>query len=157
MKKLLIILCTLFWVVTYVHAESVVYVFAGLLANSDAQISVDGEILCDLNGPIKKTMNNDMFQMPYRVAYPCYRKLIFNREGTIIISVKSDFTNSMNLTHTVTKGEFQLDLEDGQTYYLEFKGRGLKDNQLLSLPEKKANKYLSDKKWKELPPFIVNQ
>lgn len=123
----------------------------------EIQAFCDGEKICDLNGPVKKTMDgNGMFKQLYKVAHPCFRKLIFNKEGKVVISVECDFTNCMNLQHTIMKGEMQLDLEDGETYYLDVTGKGMHDMQIKLLDEKKAEKNLSNKKWKELPTVTVS-
>lgn len=124
----------------------------------DFQVACDGVNVCDLNGPTKKTMDGaGMFQIPYRVAHPCFRKLIFDKEGKVIISVQGDFTNCMNLTHTIIKGEIQLDLEDGETYYLDVTGKGMHDMQIKLMQEKKALKNINNKKWVELPTVNIPQ
>lgn len=156
MKKIFFLLLAAFIGINYAYAEIDVYIFVGQAANSDITISVDGVKVSNLNGPTKKIQNNEMFKIPFTSVHSCYRKLIFSKEGTTVISVEADFTNSMNLKHTVTKGEVQLDLEDGQTYYLEFKGKSLKDNSLNILPDKKATKILSGDKYKELPSISIN-
>lgn len=99
---------------------------------------------------------NGMFKQLFKVAHPCYRKLIFDTEGKVVISVVTDYTNCINLKHTILKGEIQLDLEDGETYYLNVTGKGFNDMQIKKMDDKKAEKCLSDKKWKELPPVNVS-
>lgn len=138
-----------------VSAESNVYLFTKA-HNSDIQVYSNGVNICDLNGPVKKTMDGGgMFQIPYRVLYPTYRKLVFAKEGKVVISVEYDFVNCMNLKHTVMKCEIQLDLEEGQTYYVELTSKGLHDVQLKSLTEKKALKNINNKKWRELPSVAI--
>lgn len=140
------------------NAESTVYLFAKHGNSIDYQISCDGIQICDLNGPTKKTMDGaGMFQIPYRVAHSCYRKIIFDKEGKVIISVQADFTNCMSLKHTILKAETQLDLEDGEVYYLNLQGKGLNDIQIKLLPEKKALKNINNKKWVELPTINLAQ
>lgn len=140
-----------------VNAESTVYLFVKTANSSDVQVFCDGNNVCDLNGPVKKTMDGaGTFKQLYKVAHPSYRKLVFNKEGKVVISVESDFTNCMNLKHTIMKGEIQLDLEDGETYYLDIKGKGLNDMQIKQIEKKKADKILSDQKWKELPTVNIS-
>lgn len=159
MKKYLIaLLCCMFCGVIALHAESSVYLFVKTGNSTTYNAFVDGKKVCDLNGPIKKTMDGGgMFKIPYKVAYPCYRKLVFNTESNVIISIEADFTNCMNLNHTIMKGEIQLDLEDGETYYIDVTSKGMKDIQLKPIPDKKAEKNLSGDKWKELSPMTVEQ
>lgn len=156
-KNLLTLLCAILLGFTYACAESTVYVFVKDCNSSTINAFVDGKKVCHLNGPIKKTMDgNGMFKKPYTVAYPTFRKLVFDKEGKVVLSVEQDFVNCMNLKHTLMKGEIQLDLEDGETYYINVKGKGINDIQLKMLEAKKAEKNLSDKKWKELPAVNVN-
>ena len=51
----------------------------------------------------------------------------------------------------------QLDLEDGETYYIDLKGKGMNDIQLKFLDPKKALKNIEDKKWKELPEIVIGK
>ena len=159
MKKLIIaLLCFFALGVAGAEAESVVYVFMKNANNMDVRISCDGKEICDLNGPIKKTMDgNGMFKVLYKVAHPTFRKLVFDKEGKVAITVDGDFTNAMNCKHTKMKGEIQLDLEDGETYYLDVAGKGINDIQIKIMQPKKAEKNINDKKWKELPAVTVAQ
>ncbi|MGM9815487.1 MAG: hypothetical protein ACI304_00305 [Lepagella sp.] len=157
MKKFLIFLMCLIGIcVSDAYAESIVYLFAKAGNSMDYQVSCDGVNVCDLNGPTKKTMDgNGMFKIPYRVAHSCYRKLTFNKEGKVVITVNGDFTQCSNLKHILMKAEYQLDLEDGGIYYLDVKGKGLNDLQIKPLKEKDALKNMESEKWKELTPIIV--
>ncbi len=157
MKNLLFIISLVLFIGINANAESTVYLFAKTANSSDLQVLCDGKNICDLNGPVKKTMDGaGMFKQLYKVAHPSYRKIIINKEGKVVISVECDFTNCMNLQHTITKGEIQLDLENGEDYYLDIKGKGLNDMEIKLLNSKKAEKILSDKKWVELPTINVS-
>lgn len=138
-------------------AESTVYLFAKNGNSIDYKVFCDGKEICDLNGPIKKTMDDSMFKIPYKIAHPCYRKLVFGGDDKIVIAVEGDFTNCMNLKHTILKCEMQLDLEDGETYYIDLKGKGMNDIQLKFLEPKKALKNIEDKKWKELSEIVIGK
>jgi len=127
-------------------AESTVYLFLKSVANTDARIAVNGKDICDMNAAIKKVMNNDMFVIPMKQAKDCTRKLIFNKEGKVVISATLVYTNPMKNKTTTMKGETQLDLVDGETYYVEITNKGLTDVQLKIMEEKKGEKRLAQKK-----------
>lgn len=127
-------------------AESTVYLFLKSLGNTDVGIAVNGKNVCDMNAAIKKTMNNEMFKVPLKLAKDCTRKLIFNKEGKVVISATLVYTNPMKNTKNTMKGETQLDLVDGETYYVEITNKGLTDVQLKIMEDKKGVKRLAQKK-----------
>jgi len=133
------------------NAESTVYVFCKSLANSDASLSINGEDVCDLNGPVKKTIKADRWnelQRDYIVNDNCYRKITINSEGKVIISATVDFTNSKNLKQSRSLCEIQLNLTPGSVHYIQLTNKGWTDVQFKELNEKSANKLF--KKYTEL-------
>lgn len=133
-------------------AESTVYVFIKSVGNTDVQILVDGKQVCDLNGPEKKRTTYGL-EIPLVLAKSCYRKLTFSSESKIVLSAKMHFVNAYNRNETDYKAEIPLDLEDGETYYVELGRKGMKDCQMKQHEEKKVKKWLKD--WVELPAVNV--
>lgn len=156
MKKLLSIALLLCAFVFSANAESTVYLFLKSVGNSDVKVYVNGKEVTDMNASIKKTMQPDLFQIPLKLAKDCTRKLIFNKEGKTVISVDMIYTNPMKNTTTRTKGEITLDLEDGETYYVEITNKGLTDMQLKQMDAKKGEKRKGDAKRDNLPDVTID-
>lgn len=157
MKKLFLLVAIMIaFVFSSANAESNVYLFLKSIGNADVQVSINGKRVCNMNASIKKTMNNDMFKIPLRLSKDCTRKLIFNKEGKNVISVTMDYTNPMKETVTTMKAETQLDVADGETYYVEITNKGLTDVQLKVMDEKKGAKRLAEKKRDVLADVTVD-
>lgn len=133
-------------------AESTVYVFIKSVGNTDIQIYTDGKQVCDLNGPEKKRMTYGL-EIPLVLTESCYRKLTFPSESKIVLSATMLYVNPSNRKETNYKAEIPLDLEDGETYYVELGRKGMKDCQMKQHEEKKVKKWLKD--WVELPAVNV--
>ena len=157
MKKLFLMVAIMIaFVFSSANAESNVYLFLKSIGNTDVQVSINGKRVCNMNAATKKTMNNDMFKIPLRLSKDCTRKLIFNKEGKNVISVTMDYTNPMKETVTTMKAETQLDVADGETYYVEITNKGLTDVQLKVMDEKKGAKRLAEKKRDVLADVTVD-
>lgn len=157
MKKLFLLVAIMIaFVFSSANAESNVYLFLKSIGNADVQVSINGKRVCNMNAATKKTMNNDMFKIPLRLSKDCTRKLIFNKEGKNVISVTMDYTNPMKETVTTMKAETQLDVADGETYYVEITNKGLTDVQLKVMDEKKGAKRLAEKKRDVLADVTVD-
>lgn len=160
MKKIFLLTSIILCFFLNSAAESTLYFFVTSLASSDAQLYIDGKEIAPMNGSIKKTMDgNGMFKIDYVVRQKCFRKLIFQNEGKVVVSVKLVFTDCMNLKKTTHMAEFPIDLENGETYYLEFKGKGFNDCQIKKVEQKKADKWLSKElhKWDNLGDISITE
>lgn len=155
-KLFLLVAIMIAFVFSSANAESNVYLFLKSIGNADVQVSINGKRVCNMNAATKKTMNNDMFKIPLRLSKDCTRKLIFNKEGKNVISVTMDYTNPMKETVTTMKAETQLDVADGETYYVEITNKGLTDVQLKVMDEKKGAKRLAEKKRDVLADVTVD-
>lgn len=148
------LLCALFLGSFSASAESTVYVFLKSMSNTDTSVSVDGKQVCNLNGPVKRTLKPGFgLILPFETLESCYRKLVFSEEGKKIITFSVKYTNATNGNISTYKGEISLDLEDGESYYVEVTNKGLNDMQLKSVEEKKATKWL--KKWTALQTITI--
>lgn len=132
-----------------VSAESTICMFMKSMSNTDTEVSIDGQIVCGLNGTVKRTINPGFgLILPFETREACYRKIIINKEEKVIVSVSFVYTNASNGNKTTYKAEYPLDLEDGETYYLQVVAKGLNDTQIKEPKEKDVKKWL--KKWEEL-------
>lgn len=156
MKKLTILILLLIAAFTSVNAESTIYVFFRSMSSTDTHIAIDGKTICDLNGPIKRTIKPcGNLRYPFHTLAACYRKIVIDGEGKIIVSLTMDYMNCCNGSVNTGKAEYPLDIEDGETYYLTMKPKGLHDIKLEEPKEKDVKKWLQ--KWIELPPVTVSK
>ena len=115
-----------------------------------------GKTVCDLNGSIKRTIQPCAnLRYPFHTLESCYRKITVNGEGKIIVSATMDYKNCTNGNITTYKGEYPLEIEDGETYYLQLTSKGLNDMQIKEPKEKDVKKWLQ--KWTELSPAIFSK
>ncbi len=153
MKRILFFLTLAFAVLTKVHAESNVYVFVKGMYNCDITIAVNGTEVCDLNGSVAKTM--DVYgggTMTKRES--CYRKIVVNGEGKIVLTGTMLYTVPTTGNVNPYKGEISLDIEDGETYYLQLTSKGIHDMQIKEVKPKDAKKW--EQKWQNLGDVNFN-
>lgn len=146
MKKLLLTLSVLFATIVSIHAESHVYVFIKSMYNCEIQIAINGIDVCDLNGSVSKTMDVPGGKMTKRES--CYHDIIFEGEGKVAITATMLYTVPTNGHVNPYKGEITLDIEDGETYYLQLTSKGIHDMQIKEVEEKNAQKWI--KKYQNL-------
>lgn len=156
MKKLLTLIVALMAFTFVTNAESTVYLFLKSMGNTDAKIFINGKEVTDMNASIKKTMHPDMYKLPLKLANDCTRKLTINNEGKTVIAADMTYTNPMKGTESRMKGEITLDLEDGETYYVEITNKGLTDVQLKLMDAKKGEKRKAEKKRDNLPDVTID-
>ena len=154
MKKLFLLIALAVAGCLGINAESNIYVFIKSVGNSDIHILVDGKEVADINGPVKKVMQPGWgLEYPLTMLESCYRKIVVPEEGKVVVSMEGTYKNAMNGNVSNYKAEFPLDLEDGESYYLEVTNKGLSDVKFKEIKEKDALKKM--KKWVELPTVTV--
>lgn len=114
--------------------------------NCDIKIAINGAEVCDLNGSICKTMNVQEGTMTKRES--CYHNIIVEGEGKIVITGTMFYTVPTTGNVNPYKGEISLDIEDGETYYLQLTNKGIHDMQIKDVKEKDAKKWID--KWQNL-------
>ncbi|MDE6009321.1 MAG: hypothetical protein K2G90_08955 [Muribaculaceae bacterium] len=150
MKKFATIFFFLFAIAFWSSAESNVYVFLKSVGNSDVNISLNGEKLCDLNGSIKKEMGaSSVIQHELLISNDCFRKIEIEGEGKIRLSLSMEYANPMAGTEKTFSSDVSFEVENGKSYYFEVTNKGLSDIILKEMSEKNAVKKI--KKWEELP------
>lgn len=112
-------------------------------------VEIDGSFT--LNGGEKMQVVGDMRTGLWR--NPTVRNITVNEEGKVFIKVDLSLVNKY-----VSKDmacEYQLSVEDGQTYYLYLTYSGLNNFKIVEYPEKKVEKFLKDKHLQTLPDITV--
>lgn len=136
-------------------AQSTVYFFTGTIGNATSMISVNGEELFELRGPLKKTINPaPPMKYPYSTYSPCKKKCTFKSEGKTIFSVDYKFTNASTGAIVELAAEIQLNLTEGSIHYIKLSPKGLNDMQLKEISPKEAAKLLKKKNVVELAEYI---
>lgn len=156
MKKLILASVVALLTVVAASAKTTVYLFIPKVGNTDFTLFIDGEKMANLNTPTVKTTNNPAFKTPLKQNQPGWVELEFANEGKAVVAVRMDYTNFMSLEKSTMQAESQLDLQDGETLYIEVARKGWSDCQLKMLDQKKGQKKLGDKKAFELPKIVIN-
>lgn len=137
-------------------SKTTVYLFIPKVANTDITLFIDGQQIAKLNTPVSKTTNDAIFKIPYKQQQSGWVEIEFANDEKVLLAVSMDYTNPMSLKKSTMQAESQLDLQDGETIYLEISRKGWTDCQLKILNEKKGLKKINDKKAYELPKIEIN-
>lgn len=154
MKKFLFVGLSLLFTSMMGLAESSITIGIESISGAETEISINGDGVCDLNGPVEKEISPvGPMVVGLKQLKPCYRRIIVP-EGNCILSVKIDFLNPVLNEHTQYMSETSLDIEDGENYYLEVESNEILDIEIKELNKKEAEKRF--KKWEELPTVTVD-
>lgn len=143
-------------------AESIVYVIGHEFGGGEPTLtlSIDGQNIGSIAGSIKKTIKpSGSILIPFVQLRATIKKCVFNTDGKVAFRIDASSTNITNPS-SVAKyyGEVQLDLEDGKTYYIQIKPKGLTNVQLVEIAEKKGVKELNNtKKYEILEEWIQSE
>lgn len=140
-------------------AESIVYVIGHQFGGGEPtlELSIDGQNIGSILGSVNKTIEpSGSLLIPYVRHHATIKKCVFNTEGKVVFRIDASNTKVTDPS-SVAKyyGEVQLDLEDGKTYYIQIKPKGLTNVKLEEIVEKKGKKELSNtKKYEILEEWI---
>lgn len=158
-----LLLCAVFCA-GVLRAESTVYVIIPTVGggNFSLNLSVNGEDCGSLLGSVKKTIKPDKMtgiQIPSKLYHATIKKCVFQTEGKALFRIDAENTNIMKPEETAKYyGEVQLDLADGETYYIQLKSKGLFNMQLVEIPAKKGVKAVENrKKYETLPDWTESE
>lgn len=112
-------------------------------------VEVDGT--ATLNGVKKIQVLGDVRTGLYR--HPAVRNIVVNEEGKVFIKIDLSFINKYVSKNMAC--EYQLSVEDGQTYYLYLTYSGMNNVKIEECSEKKTAKFLKDKKLQTLPDVTI--
>lgn len=156
LKRLILATLLAFVTVICASAQSKVYLFIPKVGNTDFTLFIDGEQKAKLNTPTAKTIDNSAFKIPLKQSMPGWVEIDFTNEGKVLLAVSMEYTNSMTLEKNTMQAETQIDLNNGETIFIEVARKGWNDCQIKVLDEKKATKKKNDKKSYQLPKIEVN-
>lgn len=146
----------------YAGAMSTIYVFndwRGGAGRPACTLFINGVEVGSLLGEESKRINcsswND-FEIPAITYNKAVRPCIVDKEGKTVFSIEMQWTNMLN-TEEVYKyaDECQLDLVDGETYYIQLKRKGLTKMQFIELKPKDGEKLLKKNKYELLDEVTV--
>lgn len=160
MKRLFLSLISLSFIFNVVMAESTVYVIQRDDAGGSElkfDLSIDGNKIGSLLGSLKKMYPPvaGATYLPTSIYNPAIKKCVLNNEGKTLFRVDTWMKYAVNPSQIIEGyAEIQLDIEDGKTYYLTLKAKGLKDMELIEISEDIGLKELKNKKYDFLPEWI---
>ena len=127
-----------------VKAESTVYFFVDFrFSNPSYPIMINGTKAFSLDPKLWSTVGG------MNSYYMCARKVTFKNEGTFVIS-----TECPTPKNTILKAEINLNVEDGQTYYVLFNSNIKKTFYAEEMSEKDGLKLL--KKAQSSKKYTIN-
>lgn len=119
-------------------------------------ISVNGDQPFELKGEVKKVTKATGPMIYDLVEYTdVCRKCVIKEEGKVLFAYEGIYQNIVNGDIVKYASEIQIDLEDGETYYVSVERHGLNDQKLELIPEKKALKFMNKKGCAMLPDVII--
>lgn len=151
-------LCSFLFMAT-AYAQSTIYVFSPSLGGGEpttVNLKINGQDTGTMLGSIKKTIKPYAnLLVPFHTYHPTVKKCVVNNEGKILISIEGLVTNATNPSKkNPHAAELQLDVEDGETYYVQFKRKGFSDCQIVELDAKEGQKLLNKNKYENLPDYV---
>lgn len=143
-KRMCIATLLMLAVFVEVKAESTVYFFVDFrFSNPSYPIMINGTKAFSLDPKLWSTVGG------MNSYYMCARKVTFKNEGTFVIS-----TECPTPKNTILKAEINLNVEDGQTYYVLFNSNIKKTFYAEEMSEKDGLKLL--KKAQSSKKYTIN-
>ena len=149
MKKFCLLLILLLGAGLSVNAESTVNIFVRSLPNADLRLYIDGEEVCDLNGPIAKVQKVPSCSTDLVTSAPCYRILKINKDGEYTFKVAYEYTIPTDGSKKYYDMEKTFTITDGTTYNIHIDFKGIRKKEFTIPKEKDVQKWT--KEWDELP------
>ena len=143
-------------------AESTVYVFndwGGGGGKPICTLYVDGAKVGNMLGSESSRINPNSWNglvLPAIKYHKAVRPCILNKEGKTLFSIKLQWTNICDADEVYNYAdECQIDIADGETYYIQLKRKGLTKMQFIELKAKDGEKMLKKNKYEMLPESVV--
>lgn len=144
MKKFLLLIVMCLLSINGMMAQSKIVLMARAMPMSDTYVTFNGNMKTDVLGDWRNGLNRK----------PAVRNITVNGEGKVFIKVDANFSNQY--TNKDMACEYQLSVEDGQTYYLYLTYSGMNNIKIVENTEKEAAKFLKNKKLQTLPDITIN-
>ena len=155
MKKFCLLLILLLGAGLSVSAESTIRVFAKGFIDPDVRLFINGEEVCNLNGPInqEKKVKNFVYKEKGGMSENCFRSIRVNGIDKVTLKIVAAVPESKKIKELGKQKYFEAErtivLSEGCTFNFEISMRSM-TNHMINLPhEQDAYKWSKD--WVELP------
>lgn len=164
MKSLKCIAISVIFIMTTVSskAQSIVYVFndwGGGTGTPSCTLTIDGKDAGSMFGKETKRIECSSwngFLTPAITYSKAVKPCIINKEGKTIFKIFLEWAPVIEPNSIMKMAdECQLDLVDGETYYIHSKRKGITGIQFVEIKAKTGEKLLKNKKYEHLPNFVL--
>ena len=155
MKKFCLLLILLLGAGLSVSAESTIRVFAKGFIDPDVRLFINGEEVCDLNGPInqEKKVKNFVYKEKGGMSENCFRSIRVNGIDKVTLKIVAAVPESKKIKELGKQKYFEAErtivLSEGCTFNFEISMRSMTNHMINLPPEQDAYKWSKD--WVELP------
>ncbi len=155
MKKFCLLLILLIGAGLSVNAESTIRVFAKGFIDPDVRLFINGEEVCNLNGPInqEKKVKNFVYKEKGGMSENCFRSIRVNGIDKVTLKIVAAVPESKKIKELGKQKYFEAErtivLSEGCTFNFEISMRSMTNHMINLPPEQDAYKWSKD--WVELP------
>ena len=155
MKKFCLLLILLLGAGLSVSAESTIRVFAKGFIDPDVRLFINGEEVCNLNGPInqEKKVKNFVDKEKGGMSENCFRSIRVNGIDKVTLKIVAAVPESKKIKELGKQKYFEAErtivLSEGCTFNFEISMRSMTNHMINLPPEQDAYKWSKD--WVELP------
>ena len=155
MKKFCLLLILLLGAGLSVSAESTIRVFAKGFIDPDVRLFINGEEVCNLNGPInkEKKVKNFVYKEKGGMSENCFRSIRVNGIDKVTLKIVAAVPESKKIKELGKQKYFEAErtivLSEGCTFNFEISMRSMTNHMINLPPEQDAYKWSKD--WVELP------
>ena len=161
MKKFCLLLILLLGAGLSVSAESTIRVFAKGFIDPDVRLFIDGEEVCDLNGPInqEKKVKSFVYKEKGGMSENCYRAIQVKGIDKVTLKIVAAVPETKKIKERGKRKYFEAErtvvLSEGITFNFEISMRSMINHMINIPPEQDAYKWSKD--WVELPEVTYSK
>ena len=161
MKKFCLLLILLIGAGLSVNAESTVRIFVKGFIDPDVRLFIDGEEVCDLNGPInqEKKVKSFVYKEKGGMSENCYRAIQVKGIDKVTLKIVAAVPESKKIKELGKRKYFEAErtvvLSEGVTFNFEISMRSMTNHMINLPPEQDAYKWSKD--WVELPEVTYSK
>ena len=161
MKKFCLLLILLIGAGLSVNAESTVRIFVKGFIDPDVRLFIDGEEVCDLNGPInqEKKVKSFVYKEKVGISENCYRAIQVKGIDKVTLKIVAAVPESKKIKELGKRKYFEAErtvvLSEGITFNFEISMRSMINHMINIPPEQDAYKWSKD--WVELPEVTYSK
>ena len=144
-----------------VNAESTVRIFVKGFIDPDVRLFIDGEEVCDLNGPInqEKKVKSFVYKEKGGMSENCYRAIQVKGIDKVTLKIVAAVPESKKIKELGKRKYFEAErtvvLSEGITFNFEISMRSMINHMINIPPEQDAYKWSKD--WVELPEVTYSK